>query len=104
MNSNEIVKAKLIAYRKSFYSTLVFENVDSKKQYIMCTVPPDWREEIPEINQVGFLNYESTIAGESTYIDKLTNQKKIHLYSNDYFIKFVPLINDNNNEVTIKIK
>ena len=103
MENIEVVKAKLIAYKKDYYSTLVFENLNKEDEYVMCIVPPNWKEPIPEPNEIGFLSYEKTVAGKTKYFNKSTQTQRFNLYTNNYFNRFVALNNDNQNNLTVNI-
>ena len=74
------------------YHTLVFENLDNAefgKNYVMCVVFPNWQSYIPEIGEVGYLNYKEVICGRDTWYDVQNNTFVPYNYSNLIFIKFV---------------
>lgn len=88
------IHAKLIAKKIDLlgYQTLVFQNLEDssfKDKYIMTVVFPNWESYVPVIDDVGFLCYESVIAGKDTWYNKNTNQNIPYNYTNIIFIKFV---------------
>ena len=84
---------KLVAIQDGQYTVYVFENLNeestSKSKYIMCTKLPNWEySEILQTGDIGFLQCEFTISGES-YYKTSTNSNEIYKYTNCYFINFI---------------
>jgi len=74
------------------YQTLVFKNLDNApfgNQYCMVTVWPNWESYIPSIGDIGYLTYDSVIAGVDTYYDRNTDSIVKYNFTNLVFNKFV---------------
>ena len=74
------------------YQTLVFKNLDTApfgNQYCMVTVWPNWESYIPNIGDIGYLTYDSVIAGVDTYYDRNTDSIVKYNFTNLIFNKFV---------------
>lgn len=85
------IKAKLLAIRDDHYTVYVFENVNEKPssefRYVMCTKPPNWDPVKMNIGDIGYLQYECVLAGDTTYYK---NGESIpYQYSNCYFINWI---------------
>lgn len=88
------VKVKVLAKEQDLlnYQTLVFKNLDNApfgRQYIMCVCFPNWQSRVPDIEEIGYLTYKETIAGQDTWYDSSTGQFVPYNYSNLIFIKFI---------------
>ena len=74
------------------YQTLVFKNLDEAPfgcEYCMVTVWPNWESYIPEIGDIGYLTYDSVIAGVDTYYDRSIDSIVKYNFTNLVFNKFV---------------
>ena len=74
------------------YQTLVFRNLDKAPfgcEYCMVTVWPNWESYIPEIGDIGYLTYDSVIAGVDTYYDRSIDSIVKYNFTNLVFNKFV---------------
>ena len=74
------------------YQTLVFKNLDKAPfgcNYCMVTVWPNWESYIPEIGDIGYLTYDSVIAGVDTYYDRSIDSIVKYNFTNLVFNKFV---------------
>lgn len=74
------------------YQTLVFKNLDKAPfgcEYCMVTVWPNWESYIPEIGDIGYLTYDSVIAGVDTYYDRSIDSIVKYNFTNLVFNKFV---------------
>lgn len=85
--TEQINKVKLLAIREGKYTIYVFQNLDIPG-YIMCTRLPNWQVPLININDVGFLKYQTVIAGEE-YFDVQSQKNIKYNYSNIYFINFI---------------
>lgn len=73
----------------SGYTTYVFENLDNRYEYIMCTRYPNWEVRQMEIGDKGFLNYKEIIAGRDMWYDKQSGQFNHYNHSGFQFVNFV---------------
>ena len=75
------------------YQLLVFKILDNQvpfgHQYCMVTVFPNWESRIPEIGEIGYVNYDEVIAGEDKWYDLDTDKFIPYNYTNLIFKKFV---------------
>ena len=74
------------------YQTLVFKDLEDSRfgySYKMVTVFPNWESRIPEIGEIGYLEYNSVTGGVDTYFDRNEQQFKVYNYTNLIFYKFV---------------
>ena len=74
------------------YQTLVFRNLDKAPfgcEYCMVTVWPNWESYIPEVGDIGYLTYDSVIAGVDTYYDRSIDSIVKYNFTNLVFNKFV---------------
>lgn len=75
--------------RDSGYTDMAFYLVD-KKSYLLCSMPPNWSTDPPNYGELGLVQFEEAIAGETSYF---TGQDTLHhRYTACYFISFVPLL------------
>jgi hypothetical protein len=54
----------------------------------MCVVFPNWQSRIPEIGEIGYLDYDEVSAGD-TYYNRDTDSIMKYNFSNLIFKKFV---------------
>lgn len=89
------VKCKLIAKEIDVlnYQSLVFKILENNcpfgHSYCMVTVFPNWQSIIPEIEDIGYLEYDEVKGGEDTYYDRYLEDNVKYKYSNLIFKKFV---------------
>ena len=89
-----IVKCQLVALECDIldYHTLVFkileDNCPFGHNYCMCTVFPNWQSKMPEIGEIGYLDYDEVSAGD-TYYNRDTDSIMKYNFSNLIFKKFV---------------
>lgn len=97
------IKCKLIARENDVfdYSTLVFKVLENNcpfgHSYCMVTVFPNWQSRIPDINEIGYLEYDEVIGGVDTYYDRCTDAIVKYNFSNLIFKRFIKE-QDNSNE------
>lgn len=90
-----IVKCQLIAAEQDIfnYYTLVFKILESScpfgHSYVMCTVFPNWQSRIPELEEIGYLEYDEVEGGIDTYYNRDTESIMKYNFSNLIFKKFV---------------
>ena len=100
------VNAVLLAKRSDScgYVTYVFQNVDFTNtfdKYIMCVRFPNWDHPNIEIGELGFLEYRSVKAGEDKWYDAYTNTYVPYRYTDNHFIKFIPLVQNKETDYTM---
>lgn len=74
------------------YYSLVFKNLDNAPfghNYVLTTVFPNWESRIPEIGEIGYLNYDEVTGGVDTYYDRNLDSIVKYNYSNFIFKKFI---------------
>ena len=89
------IKCKLVAKENDLlnYITLVFKVLETNcpfgHSYCMVTVFPNWQSRIPELQEVGYLEYDEVTGGIDTYYDRCTDAIVKYNFSNLIFKKFV---------------
>lgn len=90
------IKAKLLDYMEDFggYINYIFQDLDhnaatSDSPYLMVTRFPNWQADNLQIGDIGFLNYDSVIAGRSEWWDNASQQFHKYKYTNLVFVKFI---------------
>lgn len=86
------------------YQTLVFKNLDSVSfgyKYLMVTVFPNWESYIPEVGEIGYLNYDEVEGGIDTYYDRNTDSIIKYNYSNSIFKKFVKKVDNSKKDILL---
>ena len=85
-----VIKCQLLAQENDLgYTTYVFENLEPNPtfgyRYIMVTRFPNWDHRELELGEIGFLHYESVVAG----VDKYWDGSKLvpYNYTNNIFMK-----------------
>lgn len=97
---NKTYHSKLLANKKGNYSLYVFLDLDSK-EYIMCTLLPNWDLDELCINDTGYLNVDIISPGDS-YINSFGNIEK-YKYPNIYIKTFVKENKDiNDHKIVLK--
>ena len=96
-----IIYAKTIAKEEEIggYTVIVFKNLDKAQfgqNYVMTVVCPNWQSRIPDIGDIGYLNYEEVNAGDKYWNGSEYCQYK---YTNIYFIKFVEKTDNSNKDI-----
>lgn len=64
----------------------------------MLVVWPNWESRVPDIGEIGYLNYEEARAGIDKYYDKNKQEFVVYNFTNLIFIKFVKENEDNFNK------
>jgi len=87
------VHVKLIAALEDIcgYTTYVFENLETTEwdnKYFMCTRYPNWEHRELQIGEVGYLEYDIIVAGE-TYYNNRTNTNEVYKTSHLQFVRFI---------------
>ena len=57
-------------------------------RYITTTKPPNWSGQLPELNDVGFIECEYVDAGDE-YYQRNTGTKERYNYTQCYFLNFI---------------
>ena len=104
--NNITLHGKLIAKEVDLmgYQSLVFLNLDTTTfghRYCLLTVFPNWESRIPEINEVGYINYDEVEGGIDTYYDRETDSIVKYNYTNSIFKKFVKEIDNCKKDIII---
>lgn len=100
------VHAQLIAFEKDIggYITYVFKNLDKAPfghNYIMCKRWPNWECCTIELNDSGFLSYETVEAGVDTWYNKETQEHVPYNFSDIVFLDFIPDKIDTSKEIIL---
>lgn len=97
-----VIHGKVLAKENDFgYINIVIENLDDAPfghKYILTTVCPNWESRIPEIGEIGFLEYSENRAGEDTWFNRSTNTFVPYNYTMLQFLKFIIGNKDNSNK------
>ena len=102
-----VVKCQLIASECDIlsYHTLVFKILEEKcpfgHLYCMVTVFPNWESRIPEVKEIGYLEYDEVTAGIDTYYDRNSDSIMKYNFSNFIFKKFVKEQDNSNKDIII---
>ena len=89
------IKCQLVAAECDIldYHTLVFRILENNcpfgHSYCMVTVFPNWESRIPDLNEIGFLEYDEVQGGIDTYYDRNQDSIVKYNFSNLIFKKFV---------------
>lgn len=89
------IHCKLLAKKSGIYTVYVFQ--EDNGNLCMCTQLPNWGVYNININDTGFLTYETAIAGEK-YFERESQVEKTYQFTNIYFKDF---IKDNKNQEQI---
>lgn len=101
------VYCKLVALEKDIgdYTTYVFENLELNPpfgyKYIMVVRFPRWEHRNLELNEIGYLTYNSVVGGQDAWFDRNTQQFVPYNYTNNIFIKFVKKVDNLNKDIII---
>ena len=104
MTTNTIHCKVLAKEQDMGYYTLVFKNLDSAPfghKYLMVTVFPNWESYIPEVKEIGYLNYDEVEGGIDTYYDRTTDSIMKYNYSNSIFKKFVRKVDNSKKDILL---
>lgn len=75
------------------YQTLVFQLLEGNPPfghtYCMVTVFPNWESKIPELLEIGYLEYDEVEGGIDKYYDRVKNSMEVYNFSNLIFKRFV---------------
>lgn len=87
------IRCKILAIREGHYTHVVVEDLNREftddLKYITAVIPPNWTFEKFQIEDVGFLQFESVVGGETEYFDRSANERNIYMYTNNYFMRFI---------------
>lgn len=104
MNSYTLHCKLLVKEYDLDYQILVFQNLDKAPfghEYLMATVFPNWESRIPEVGEIGYLNYDSVQGGLDTYYDRITDSIVKYNYNNLIFKKFVKEVDNSKKDIII---
>lgn len=87
------------------YQTLVFKNLENNcpfgHKYCMNVVFPNWESRIPDIGEIGYVEYDEVKAGEDTYYDRNLDSIVKYNFSNLIFKKFVKKVDNSNKDIIL---
>lgn len=102
------IKCKVVAKECDLlnYHTLVFKNIETGScpfghTYCMTTVFPNWESRIPDVGEVGYLEYDEVEAGVDTYYDRINDSIVKYNFSNQIFKRFVKEQDNSNKDIII---
>ena len=105
--TTHIVKCQLIAKEHDIldYHILVFKILESNcpfgHSYCMITVFPNWEARIPNMKEIGYLEYDEVEGGIDTYYNRSTDAIVKYNFSNLIFKKFVKEQDNSNKDIII---
>lgn len=87
------IYCKIRAIDKGLYTHIVVEdlnrNYDDDLKYITLVKLPNWESNKFEIDDIGFIQFQSVIGGETKYFDRITEEQSMYKYTNNYFLNFI---------------
>ena len=89
----QTIRCKLVALNEGTYTVYVFEDLNKDftdiHKYIMCTRVPNWNtSDVPEINDIGYLQYQFVNGGDK-YFKAVTETMECYKSTAYYFINFI---------------
>lgn len=82
------IKCEILEKRSHVYSTLVVENLKNN-EYLILTIFPNWQGFIPEVGDIGYLEFEFVISGITKYYDHFLNKTEVYKNTQLVFKQFV---------------
>ena len=86
------------------YQLLVFKNLETPcpfgHNFCMLTVFPNWEARVPDIGEVGYVNYQEIHAGD-TYYDRTNDSIMRYNFDNLVFYKFVKEVDSSKKDIII---
>ena len=86
------IRGRVVAIKDELYTSYVFRNFDeqdnSLMRYVTVVKCPNWMGTSPQLNDVGYVEYEYVEAGD-TYFDRNSGNSSIYNYTSCYFINFI---------------
>jgi len=86
------------------YQTLVFKNLENAPfghKYCMVVVFPNWESRIPDIGEIGYLEYDEVEGGVDKYYDRTTCSMNKYNFSNLIFKKFIKKVDSSNKNIIL---
>lgn len=87
------IYCRVLAIRESQYSEIVVEDLNRDSiddlKYIMVTKLPNWDSNSIEIGDIGYLEFQYVIGGETRYFNRNLEDHEFYKYSNNYFMRFI---------------
>lgn len=101
-----VIYCKVLAKEKDLfgYTTIVVQNLENAPfgyKYVMATICPNWESRVPEIGEVGYLEYSENRAGEDKWFDRVSNSFVPYNYNMIQFLKFILKKSDNSKDIII---
>lgn len=102
-----VVKCQLVAQESDFmnYQTLVFKILEEQcpfgHSYCMVTVFPNWESRVPELKEIGFLEYDEVEGGIDTYYDRYNDSIMKYNYSNLIFKRFIKEVDNSKRDILL---
>lgn len=87
------IYCQIRAISEGLYTHIVVEDLNrdysDDLKYVTLTKLPNWESNQFEIGDVGFVQFQSVIGGETKYFDRDTQNQNMYLYTNNYFLNFI---------------
>ena len=96
----QTIHCKVIVKEDGLYKDIVVQDLTTNK-FLIVTVFPNWQGYIPDIGDIGYMEFEYCIAGRTEWYDKSSGTFEV--YKNNYFC-FRQFIRENkieNKQITI---
>lgn len=93
MSDTITIYGKIVAIDDNQYTEIVVEDLNrdftDDLKYVTVVKLPNWDFSKPlNINDVGYLQFQSIIGGETQWFDKNKRDFEFYKYTNNYFINF----------------
>lgn len=87
------IYCKIKAIDEGQYTLIVVEDLkrdyNDDLKYVTVVKLPNWDSKIFQVDDVGFLQFESVIGGETMYFNRNTSELDTYIYTNNYFLNFI---------------
>ena len=87
------IYAKILQTRESQYTYIIAEDLNREPsddyKYITLILLPNWDDVHFNIGDIGYLQFESVLGGQSRYLDRDTGEIETYKYTNNYIMSFV---------------
>lgn len=87
------IYCKIKAIQKSQYTLVIAEDLnrsfEDDLKYVAVTLLPNWQQKAFDVDDEGYLTFESVDAGEK-FFNRETNEHEIYRFTANYFHSFVP--------------
>lgn len=87
------IYCKIKAIQKSQYTLIVVEDLNRSYEddlkYVAVTLLPNWQQKPFELDDIGYLTFDSVDAGDK-FFNRDLNEEDMYRYTANYFISFIP--------------